>query len=96
MLECHHCHLRQHGACYRILAQDQVPALHCCLDCSHQGKGACTDPKLFRMVEKSRGKEAALRSTLAFRRVLVLLLNITEVSVRLSVSLVSPAGLLRL
>ena len=55
MLECDHCHLWQHAACYRIQDQDQVPALHCCRACSQRGIGACTDPKQARLVEKSRG-----------------------------------------
>ena len=32
MLKCTHCGVEEHGACYRVLEENETPLEHCCLD----------------------------------------------------------------
>ena len=76
MLLCHFCQQSQHAACYRILEEKKLPAQHCCLPCSQQGEGrACTDSKL-----QKTSANPAVATTCIFRRVLVALVPMEQVS----------------
>ena len=70
MLTCAGCYKAQHGACYRILSPEDVPAKHWCVDCADDSR-PCTDPKLMKMIAKDQGQK--IQNTCLFRRVLVLL-----------------------
>ena len=73
MLKCAHCGVEEHGSCYRIVEESEVPAQHCCLTCSGVTEGlVCTDPKLVKMAAK---KPELIVSTCTFRRILVILLT---------------------
>jgi hypothetical protein len=75
MLLCVHCGLEQHAACYKILAQDQLPAEHCCAPCSWLGEGRlCTDPRLARHLD-----DTVMKNTCIYRRILANLVSRPEV-----------------
>ena len=70
MLVCGTCFTAQHAICYRLLTEEELPALHTCWTCSREQPGlACTDPKM----DKFIGREDLAAPTCLFRRVLVLL-----------------------
>ena len=73
MARCGHCGGLEHAACYRILEQERLPELHCCLRCSQEVEGrTCTDARMARMVAK---KPDGVAATLLFRRLLVALVK---------------------
>jgi len=67
MLTCAGCSKAQHGACYRILSPEDVPAKHWCVQCADDSR-PCTDPKLMKMIAKDPSSTA---NTCLYRRVLV-------------------------
>ena len=70
MLVCSTCSTAQHAICYRLLSEEELPALHTCWTCSRENPGlVCTDPKM----ERFSGREDQAAPTCLFRRVLVLL-----------------------
>ena len=76
MIKCDNCKLQQHGACYRITDNNQIPDQHYCINCCDDTR-PCTDPKLVKMNETS---PAGLRATCLFRRILVKLLDVDIIS----------------
>ena len=79
MLQCLHCSQQQHGACYRVLVGDEVPAQHCCVECSREQGRDCTDPRLARMFARP-GDKASMRNTCAYRRILASLVTADSVT----------------
>ena len=70
MLKCNTCSTFQHATCYRVLSEEELPAIHTCWSCSKANPGlVCTDPKM----DKFYGRENLAAPTCLFRRVLVLL-----------------------
>ena len=50
ILKCSHCGVEEHGACYRVLEENETPLEHCCLRCAlAEGDLVCTDPKLVKV-----------------------------------------------
>jgi len=76
MLTCAICQTYQHGACYRIALESDIPETHICVRCSLKDGMMCTDRKMAKMV-----KHEAASSTFLFRRALVVLLNVETVSI---------------
>merc|ERR1719430_207848 len=70
MMLCSYCSTQQHAACYRVMEEDKVPAVHCCVECSKESQSSrvCTDSKLVKMSTKP-----AVVLTCIFRRALVAL-----------------------
>ena len=80
MLECAICHTYQHGACYRILFEPNIPEKHVCALCSNEDeKRVCTDRKLAKHFKNSSPK--AISATCLFRRTLAYLLTVETVSI---------------
>ena len=74
MLKCTHCRLEEHGACYRVLEENETPLEHCCLRCALVvGDLVCTDPKLVKVYQK-KGPEYVVH-TCNCRRMLAVLLT---------------------
>jgi hypothetical protein len=76
MLLCRSCDLEQHAACYRILEQDRIPALHYCGSCSQKEGRPCTDRRLIKMVERQPLEVVAM--TCLYRRLLAALIAEVE------------------
>jgi len=70
MLTCANCNTLQHGECFLIFAEDQIPQRHLCHKCAVQREedDMCTDPKLSR--KQRRGKEIEIKHTAMYRRIL--------------------------
>ena len=74
MLKCSHCGVEDHGACYRVLEENETPSEHCCLRCALDvGDLVCTDPKLVKVYQK-KGPEHVVH-TCSCRRMLAVLLT---------------------
>ena len=74
MLKCSHCGVEEHGACYRVLEENETPSEHCCLRCAlAEGDLVCTDPKLVKVYQK-KGREYVVH-TCSCRRMLAVLLT---------------------
>ena len=74
MLKCTHCKVEEHGACYRVLEENETPLEHCCLRCAlAEGDLVCTDPKLVKVCQK-KGTEYVIH-TCSCRRMLAVLLT---------------------
>merc|ERR1719319_1582310 len=73
MLACSCCSMEQHAACYMLQGVAQVADTHVCLECSKEGAGECTDPRMVRYLEEF-GREALVR-VLLYRRLYVALLD---------------------
>merc|ERR1719370_1485126 len=72
MLKCTHCRLEEHGACYRVLEENETPSEHCCLQCALVvGDLVCTDPKLVKVYQK-KGPDYVVH-TCSCRRMLAVL-----------------------
>ncbi len=67
MITCFGCNKSQHGACYRILSAEDVPAKHICVKCAEDSR-PCTDQRLIKMIAKDPSLTTA---TCLYRRVLV-------------------------
>ena len=74
----YHCSQQQHGACYRVLVGDEVPAQHCCVECSREQGRDCTDPRLARMFARPGDKDSM--RTYAYRRILASLVTMDRVT----------------
>ena len=74
MLTCSHCAQQQHGACYRILRGDELPAQHCCVQCSNEHGTSCTDSKLARRFARP-GDKTNERNSCLYRRTLASLVT---------------------
>ena len=74
MLKCTHCRVEEHGACYRVLEENEMPSEHCCLRCALVvGDLVCTDPKLVKVWQR-KGLEYVVH-TCSCRRMLAVLLT---------------------
>ena len=74
VLKCTHCRVEEHGACYRVLEENDTPSEHCCLRCAlAEGDLVCTDPKLVKVYQK-KGLEYVVH-TCSCRRMLAVLLT---------------------
>ena len=74
VLKCTHCRVEEHGACYRVLEENETPSEHCCLRCAlAEGDLVCTDPKLVKVYQK-KGLEYVVH-TCSCRRMLAVLLT---------------------
>ena len=72
MLLCQSCGQEQHAACYRILEEDRIPALHYCGPCSQEEGRPCTDSRLLKMLERQSPEVVAV--TCLYRRLLAALI----------------------
>jgi len=80
MLECTICHTYQHGACYRIIFESDIPAKHVCASCSMKDEILiCTDNKLAKHMKISSAN--FISATCLFRRTLAYLLNVQTITI---------------
>ncbi|XP_049860557.1 uncharacterized protein LOC126354734 [Schistocerca gregaria] len=64
---CSLCHRWQHGACYRIVREENVPPRFCCFFCNSEETGnICYDQTLIRMDEEQRKEVCLYRKALVY------------------------------
>ena len=88
MITCFGCNKAQHGACYRILSAEDVPAKHICVNCAEDNR-PCTDQRLIKMIAKDPSLTTA---TCLYRRILIKLGKVEATTVSMD-SLLGPLHL---
>jgi len=88
MITCFGCNKAQHGACYRILSAEDVPAKHICVNCAEDNR-PCTDQRLIKMIAKDPSLTTA---TCLYRRILVKLGKVEATTISMD-SMLGPLHL---